>query len=77
MTNIPKPMNPYAETDFDNAVDNALNEMSRREKHTNKAVLTSTYYMQEVILALIKEGYELTLKRGKAEDEVIVTWGDK
>ena len=31
MANIPKPMNPYAETDFDNAVDNALADACRAE----------------------------------------------
>ena len=41
MNNIPKdiskPMNPYAETDFDNAVDNALNELARKEAEAKKA----------------------------------------
>ena len=48
MTNIPRPMNPYAETDFDNAVDNALAEMQREEaiktqaRETRKSIEDAT-----------------------------------
>lgn len=36
--------------------------------------LTSTYYLQEVISALVNEGYTLEVKRGRTEDETIIRW---
>lgn len=48
----------------------------RYEKHINKAVLTSRYYFDEFVQALINEGYIVTLK-GKGEDVVEITWEDK
>lgn len=47
------------------------------EEHINKAVLTSTYYLDEFVQALINEGYEPTLKRDRGEDEIEITWKDK
>lgn len=46
-------------------------------EHINKVKLSSDYYLDEVIRALLQEGYELTLKKGDTKGEVIITWKDK
>lgn len=78
MANIPKPMNPYAETDFDNAIDNALAELTAKEKHINKAVISYSYCgaYQDFIAILLHNGYEVTAKIIH-ECEMQITWGDK
>ena len=40
----------------------------------NEIKLTSTYYLLEVISALVREGYTLEVKQGRAEDEIIIRW---
>ena len=40
----------------------------------NEIKLTSTYYLPEVISALVQEGYTLEVKQGRAEDEIIIRW---
>lgn len=40
----------------------------------NEIKLTSTYYLTEVISALVQEGYTLEVKRGRNEDEIIIRW---
>ena len=47
------------------------------QKHENKMILTSVYYLQAIVLALLKEGYRISLVRGKTEDETVITWGDE
>lgn len=47
------------------------------EEHINKAVLTSRYCLDEFVQALLNEGYEVRLNRGRNEDEMVITWKDK
>lgn len=47
------------------------------EEHINKAVLTSRYYLDEFVQALINEGYKVMLEGTAKEDEVVITWKDK
>lgn len=78
MNNANKPMNPYAETDFDNAVDNALAELTAREQHVNKAVLNYSYNgaYQDFIGILLHNRYTITVKPINS-NELEITWGDK
>ena len=46
-------------------------------EHINKAVLTSRYYLDEFVQALINEGYKVMLEGTAKEDEVVITWKDK
>ena len=46
-------------------------------EYKNRLILTSTYYFQECMLALLKEGYEVNVRQGRTEDEIVITWGDK
>ena len=94
MTNIPKdiarPMNPYAETDFDNAVDNALAEMQRlgiqledsktaMEKHENSITMVyrATEEWMSIIKILVSNGYHFEVHPYEAMNEVLIVWGDK
>lgn len=85
-TEVEKPMNPNAKEAFKEAIEKAKKcpaidylyfEPKHEEAHINKAVLTSRYYLDEFVNALLNEGYVLTLKR--AENEVVteITWKDK
>ena len=47
------------------------------EEHINRAVLTSRYYLDEFVQALINEGYKVMLEVTAKEDEVVITWKDK
>lgn len=78
---ILQPLNPCAEKDFEKTLKNAkglLNIMPNTEvnEHINKIVLTDTYYLDEIVKALLHERYVLTLER-RDDNMTKITWKDK